>query len=138
MSETEEQRQSRIERIRLVIIESPYRALPGEDRESGLWLNERYLRSCIRDSLDRGEAPFASHRMYTDALDDATPTERRLGIDAGFAWHRWAHAVVVYVDRGITDGMREGIANAKSYGLDVEERSLGPSWTMLVPVEMRR
>lgn len=38
------------------------------------------------DALDRGEAPYASHLLYTQMLDDTIPAERELGIKAGFAW----------------------------------------------------
>lgn len=66
--------------VKLVIIESPYKGdVPR---------NLRYLRSCIRDCLSHGESPYASHRMLTDALDDGSPAERALGIEAGLAWRR--------------------------------------------------
>lgn len=63
--------------MRRVIIESPY----AGDVE----LNAQYARECLRDSLTRGEAPIASHLLYTQpgVLDDAVPRERALGIEAG-------------------------------------------------------
>lgn len=41
--------------MRRVIIESPY--------HGNVERNLRYLRACLRDSLLRGEAPFASHGL---------------------------------------------------------------------------
>lgn len=90
--------------MRLVIIESPY---AGEvERNIG------YLKNCLKDSLARGEAPFASHLFYTQFLDDSKPEERKLGIDAGLAWRRVAQLRVFYVDFGWSGGM---IAARKLY-----------------------
>jgi len=85
--------------MRLVILESPY----AGDVEG----NVLYARACLRDSLLRGEAPIASHLLYTQAgvLDDALPVERVLGIDAGLAWRKVAQAAVFYVDLGWSNGM---------------------------------
>lgn len=84
-----------------VVIESPYAGNTG--------LNELYLRECMKDCFDRNEAPFASHRMYTSALDDNIPWQRMLGIHAGLEWGEAADKVVVYYDRGISSGMKLGI-----------------------------
>lgn len=103
---------------RLVILESPY----AGDVEA----NVAYARAALRDSLMRGEAPIASHLLYTQpgVLDDNLPSERRHGIDAGLSWGRVAEATVVYVDRGISTGMRYGIEHAAAAGRPVERRSL--------------
>lgn len=91
--------------MRRVIIESPYAGNVAE--------HMRYLQRCIRDSLARGESPYASHQMLTQALDDATPEERKAGIEAGFAWRMHAETTVVYWDYGISEGMRAGIRHAE-------------------------
>jgi hypothetical protein len=57
-------------------------------------------------------------------LDDTVPEQRRLGIAAGLCWHARADASVVYTDLGISDGMKQGIASAKFYGLKVIYRQL--------------
>src|SRR5262245_9240670 len=98
-----------------------------------LFSNRAYLQACIRDSLRRGEAPFASHQMYTQALDDDDPLDRQLGISAGFEWHCAADYVVVYADRGVSSGMEAGIRNAARLGLDVTYRRLGGPWAMNRP-----
>lgn len=104
--------------MRRVIVESPF----SGDVEANL----TYLRACLRDSLYRGEAPFASHGLYTQpgVLDDTDPLERTHGINAGFAWLHGAQAVVVYTDRGISEGMKLGISNAEFHGIPVEYRNL--------------
>lgn len=101
-----------------MILESPY----AGDIEA----NVSYARACVRDSLMRGEAPIASHLLYTQTgvLDDNIPSERRLGIEAGLAWRRMAEASVVYTDRGISQGMRYGIEAALKAGIPVEYRRL--------------
>lgn len=105
--------------MKLVIIESPF----AGDVDG----NQTYARACIRDSLARGEAPIASHLLYTQPgiLDDTIPHERQWGIDAGLAWHAAAVTTVVYTDRGISRGMEYGIAAAQKAGNPVEYRSLG-------------
>jgi hypothetical protein len=115
-------------RTSLVILESPYRALKSEDPLIGRETNVIYLQACIRDCLTRGEAPFASHQMYTLALDDVSPADRDLGMGAGFAWHFAADYMVVYTDRGISSGMRAGMAHARALDIRVLERSLGGQW----------
>lgn len=104
--------------MKLVILESPY----AGDVESNL----RYARACMADCLRRLEAPFASHLLYTQpgVLDDTKPEERKLGMEAGLLWGRAAEATVVYVDLGITPGMRQGIDRADSEGRPVYIRSL--------------
>ena len=90
--------------------------------------NVAYGRACLRDSLMRGEAPMASHLLYTQAgvLDDSNPAERRFGIHAGHAWLRRADAVVVYMDHDISPGMQEGIDSANlMFNIPVEYRSIG-------------
>lgn len=100
----------------LVIIESPF----SGDVER----NKAYARSCLQDSLRRGEAPIASHLLHTQVLDDLRPNEREFGIEAGLAWYRVAEKCVVYEDFGISRGMAEGAARARSHGVPVEYRRL--------------
>lgn len=108
--------------MRRVIVESPF----AGDVEKHL----RYVRACMRDALQRGESPYASHALYTQAgvLDDAIPEERELGIHAGFEWREAAHATVVYTDCGTSSGMRYGIEHATKIGQPVEYRTV-PGWT---------
>ena len=101
-----------------VLVESPF---AGDVEE-----NIRYARKCMADCFQRGEAPFASHLLYTQPgiLNDAIPEERKLGIDAGLIWGSMAEKTVVYVDRGISSGMKYGIANAEAAGRPVEYRTI--------------
>lgn len=105
--------------IRLVILESPY----AGDIEK----NVAYARRCLRDSLMRGEAPMASHLLYTQpgVLNDGDPSERAWGIEAGLSWRHVAVASVVYADLGISTGMRYGIKAATDAGLPIEYRTIG-------------
>jgi hypothetical protein len=57
-------------------------------------------------------------------LDDKIPAERRLGMEAGFAWIAVADKTVVYTDRGIWDGMLEGVRVPKNLNKPVEYRTL--------------
>lgn len=88
-----------------------------------------YAEDCLRDSLLRGEAPYASHWLYAAGpLDDDQPAERVLGLAAGEAWRPLAEAVAVYTDLGVSPGMRQGIAASEKLGQPVEYRRLGGQW----------
>jgi len=102
----------------LVIIESPCAGC--------IKTNTEYARECVRDSLLRGEAPIASHLLYTQEgiLDDDIPHERQHGIDAGLVWRKVAEKTVVYIDLGISDGMNYGVSLAKNSGIQIEYRSI--------------
>lgn len=102
--------------MRLVIIESPYAGMIGRNIAYGL--------ECVRDCLSRGEAPIASHLLHPRVLDDDVSSDRELGIAAGLAWGRVADATVVYVDLGVSSGMKDGITNALKAGRTVEYRKI--------------
>ena len=108
-----------------VVIESPY----GGNLEE-VARNIKYVRACMRDSLERGEAPFASHALYTQpgVLDDDVPSERRWGMEAGFDIGEIFDLRVFYADLGMTSGMQEGMEKARLKGQSVEERLLGDDW----------
>jgi len=107
--------------MKLVILESPY----AGDVDA----NTEYARRCVRDSLSRGEAPIASHLLYTQPgiLDDDKPNERRWGIDAGLAWMSSADLVAAYIDHGVSAGMMEGLERALNAGVQYEFRHLEDS-----------
>lgn len=97
--------------MKLVILESPYapKGRYGPLDQSGpfdreLEENIRYARSCMRDCLQRGEAPFASHLLYAQegVLDDTKPDERKLGINAGFDWGQHAALSVARISASVT------------------------------------
>ncbi len=105
--------------MRLVIIESPF----AGDRER----NIAYARRCVRDSLSRGEAPIASHLLYTQdgILNDDVPEERFWGINAGLAWHAAGAMTAVYTDLGLSAGMQYGIEAAQKAGAEIVYRRIG-------------
>lgn len=105
-----------------VVVESPY----AGDIEK----NMRYVRACMRDCILRGEAPYASHALYTQegVLRDEVSEERAAGIAAGFAFRAGTKKTVVYTDLGYSRGMKFGIAHAEEIGHPVEYRTLGGEW----------
>ncbi len=109
--------------MKLVILESPFAA----DTDEGINENIDYARRCVRDSLSRGEAPIASHLLYTQPgiLNDKVPAERKWGIEAGLAWKTVSQYHVVYIDRGVSKGMEQGIKAAEVAGKKVIYRALG-------------
>jgi hypothetical protein len=104
--------------MRRVILESPY--------AGDVAANVEYARRCVRDCVLRGEAPIASHLLFTQPgiLDDQVPRERAMGIDAGLAWLAVADVMVLYIDRGMSPGMQEAMRLAQRCGLATELRSI--------------
>ena len=117
--------------MRRVVIESPYKGSP-ESPWGDVDRNLRYLRAAMADCFRRGEAPFASHGLYTQdgVLDDKIPEERKQGIQGGLVWGDLAEARVVYTDLGITPGMVIGIDRARQHQQPVEYRALGHDWAV--------
>lgn len=103
----------------LVIIESPY---AGEVERNLL-----YARRAMRDSLNRGENPIASHLLYTqpNILDDNKPDERKRGIYAGFAWWEKADVVIFYIDYGMSRGMEVALEKCRNEGKLFYARVIG-------------
>lgn len=106
--------------MRLVIIESPYRA----SDESAFERNLLYLDLCIRDSIIRGESPYASHKIIPGALRDDLPEERDLGIRCGYAWWRAATMIAFYTDLGWSEGMRRALVRAKTQNIKIDTRKI--------------
>lgn len=104
--------------MRRIIIESPF----AGDIDANVF----YARQCVRDAVLRGEAPIASHLLFTQPgiLRDDVPDERKLGIAAGLAWLVHADAMVLYTDRGISPGMQDAMRLAQRTGVPVELRCL--------------
>jgi hypothetical protein len=101
-----------------VILESPY---AGDIKR-----NVKYARECVRDSLSRGEAPIASHLLYTQEgiLKDEIEEERNWGINAGLAWKSVADKHVFYIDYGMSKGMEYGKQYATDNKIPVEFRKI--------------
>ena len=108
--------------MKLAYIESPFK---GDNWESTR-RNVFYAKLCVRDSLLRGEAPYASHLFFTQAgiLNDAIQEERDLGIAAGQAMGDKFDLRAVYEDFGISGGMRYGIERALKLHQPIEYRQL--------------
>lgn len=106
-------------KLRRVVIESPYAG--DVDR------NVEYARRCVHHSIHQNEAPLASHLLYTQPgiLNDNTPIERQVGMEAGWAWIRYSDALVAYCDYGITPGMQRAMEIAAYMGLPIERRNIG-------------
>jgi hypothetical protein len=113
--------------MKRVVIESPF--------AGDVVRNLAYVRACMADCLQRGEAPYASHALYTQpgVLDDLKPEERKLGIEAGFAWREAAERTVFYLDLGWSSGMKLGIEDCKLKGKPFETRMLGAPWGQRCP-----
>ena len=106
--------------MKRVIIESPFRGETAYQQER----NRIYAQECMKDSILRGEAPFLSHLLFTQVLNEEKPDERTLGIELGLFWGQCAELTAVYTDNGITEGMRYGMDDAIRHNRPIEYRTL--------------
>lgn len=104
--------------MKRVILESPF----AGDIER----NINYARKCVRHSLSLGEAPIASHLLYTQEgiLDDEIEEEREWGIKAGLVWKQVAEGHVFYIDYGTSKGMQYAIDYATQNNIEIEYRTI--------------
>lgn len=104
--------------MKKVILESPY---AGEIER-----NLKYARECLKDSLNRGEAPIASHLLYTQegVLNDEIIEERMQGINSGLAWKSVCDLQVFYIDYGMSSGMKYAKKYAEEMGIEIEFRKI--------------
>ena len=102
--------------MKFVVLESPY----AGDTPS----NITYARLALRDSIARGEAPFASHLLYTQVLNDAEYAQRLRGISLNLEFIIRCDRLVVYTDRGISVGMQLAIDHAKLLGKEIVYREI--------------
>lgn len=114
-----------------VQVESPFGA-PTRER---VITNVAYALLAMRDSLYRGEAPFASHLLYTQMLDDTDQVERAMGITRGLVIADSAELTAVYTDLGISHGMQLGIDHAKETDRPIVYRQLYNTGLHLTQIE---
>jgi hypothetical protein len=103
--------------MKKIVIESPY--------AGDIVTNTAYAQRAMRFALQAGVAPFASHLLYTQALDDSKADERELGIFAGLSFVADCDETWVFTDYGVSSGMRRGIKAAKAAGRPVIELKIG-------------
>jgi hypothetical protein len=111
--------------MRLVVIESPYAANPAV--HGTVEMHVDYARRCMADSLMRGEAPIASHLLYTQPgiLNDAVAVERAIGIKAGLEWGARGDMIAFYLDYGWSPGMRDAEQHWIARGKHCDYRYIG-------------
>lgn len=85
----------------------------------------RYALRATRDSLNKGEAPLASHLFFSEVLNIRNPIERDIGLQSQLNWMKACDVVVVYLDFGITPAMQVAINNAILRHRKIEYRTIG-------------
>jgi len=96
--------------MKLAIIESPY----AGDIER----NTAYARECMRWAILNEYAPFASHLLYTQVLDDSIKYQRSHGIAMGYHWLFVADIQLIFTDYGISPGMESAMSVARDHGIE--------------------
>lgn len=99
-----------------VVVISPFRGNTD--------LNLQYAMACMKDCIDRDEAPFASHVLYPLILEDSDPDERETGMSCGQEWMLAADLVAVYTDMGVSTGMQNDLDFARNHNIRVMYRTL--------------
>jgi hypothetical protein len=117
--------------MKIVIVESPFK--PSDDtvaryrgqysRAELLRQNLVYARLCLLNALGRGESPLVSHLLYTQVWGESNDL-REAGIKAGIEMYQRADQAALYVDLGVSEGMKEGQAHAQLIGVDTSRRLL--------------
>ena len=103
-----------------VAVESPYASRAPFDVDDHV----HYARLAMVDSIRRGEAPFLSHLLYTQCLDDTVPEQRAKGLAAGIALSEKLDFAAVYYDLGISPGMAKAVGHYRLIGKRCELRRL--------------
>jgi hypothetical protein len=103
-----------------VCIESP---LKGD-----LERNTKYARACMLHVLDLDGAPFASHLLYTQVLNDQDPEARRIGMEAGFSIGDQCNQRWFFTDLGMSEGMQAGWERALRREQLCVRYQLGDDW----------
>lgn len=88
-----------------VYVISPY----AGDTDANAEAAKRYCRYVIKKRC----IPVASHLLYPRILKDDDPNERELGLMFGFSLLAVCDEVWVFSERGISEGMRQEIHEAK-------------------------
>src|SRR5262245_30775558 len=100
----------------IALVISPYRG----DQPGMLELNKAYLNVAIRDAVIRGYSPVATHKMFTESLNDNDPTERILGMQQRDTFMRVSEGGWVNTDLEVSNGMKEDIEALKKRGIPVD------------------
>lgn len=117
--------------MKIVIIESPFQPsdatvaqyLGRYTRAELLRQNLVYARLCLLNALGRGESPLASHLLYTQVWSESNDL-REAGIKAGIEMYQRADLSALYVDLGVSAGMKHGQEHAKLIGVETSRRLL--------------
>jgi hypothetical protein len=115
--------------VYIVAIESPFKPSADEIKKYDgrfseaelLRQNLIYARLALKNSMNRGEAPFASHLLYTQVWDE-TPELRDAGIKAGLELYTRVDGIALYVDLGRSAGMRNAEKHADLYSVERSHR----------------
>lgn len=128
--------------MKRAFIISRYRAPNGDPAVELVHI--AYARAACAHSLASGESPLAPHLFNTQPgiLDDTDPVERQRGFDAASHWMRVADVAPVYVDLGVSSGMRQDCGTARMHDLETPERRLASPaaaiWEVMVQMARER
>lgn len=95
-----------------VFLIAPYRSDPTKE----------YQRECIRDSIDRKEAPIMPATYVFGSLGRGHGS--RVALRHMWSWLHFANKVVVYQDMGLSDKMKEVIDECLYQGMKLEYRKI--------------
>lgn len=119
------------ERLALTGLRAPNQAAAGPGRVfvASPWVSpaqahKAYARRALTDSLNRGEAPYVPHLLYTQVLRDEVAEERERSCKAALVHLAGCHRVAVYLDHGLSRGMAREVIIAAGLGIEVCTRHI--------------
>lgn len=88
----------------IAFISSPYKS----DNDLNIIHNVKIARAMCKLAIDQGYAPFASHLIYTQFLDESVPEQREMGIEYGREFLEYADIIYIYKGEGSkeSEGMK--------------------------------
>jgi len=105
---------------RCVFICSPFSA----DNDADLFRNIEYAQDASKDAIDRGESPYTPHLFLTQILKDGDQAQRDLSLELAKRWLRRCDGLAVYIDYGVSAGMKGEIAAATAAHIPIWYRGL--------------
>lgn len=106
---------------RCVFICSPFSA----DNDADFFRNIEYAQDATRDAISRGESPYTPHLFLTQVLKDEDPQERALSLEISKRFLMRCDGIAVYLDHGVSPGMRGEIAAAQAAHMTIWYRNVG-------------
>jgi hypothetical protein len=107
----------------VILLSCPYQAIQDYERYSLAQLADSYRDVCFKDAIKRGDTPVCLASSLT-----SLGVTREEGLDHAKNLLTKVDKLVLYVDHGLTEGMKELRDYAKKNDQEVEYRRMFDEW----------